>query len=167
MKWKPVSWNIVLKKRINAFLKTIYISGIRSSFAEAFKLNTDLRSNGSVSISNYTKLIFKPSSCRELINDSKQVVTMSRNLARQISRDLHLDCFAMVLTAGFYCDSRAHNVRKVRVFKSGREGLGRWGLLPIHSLKWNPNDVLTTCKAISKGLASRFGYWSSALRQNP
>ena len=27
------------------------------------------------------------------------------------------DCFAMVLTAGFYCDSRAHNVRKVRVVK--------------------------------------------------
>ena len=26
---------------------------------------------------------------------------MSRNLARQISRDLHSDCFAMVLTAGF------------------------------------------------------------------
>ena len=25
-------------------------------------------------------------------------------------------------------------------------------LLPIHSLKWNPNDVLTTCKAISKVL---------------
>ena len=42
---------------------------------------------------------------------------MSRNLARQISRDLHSDCFAMVLTAGFYCDSRAHNVRKVRVVK--------------------------------------------------
>ena len=42
---------------------------------------------------------------------------MSRNLARQISRDLHSDCFAMVLTAGFCCDSRAHNVRKVRVVK--------------------------------------------------
>ena len=42
---------------------------------------------------------------------------MSRNLARQISRDLRSDCFAMVLTAGFYCDSRAHNVRKVRVVK--------------------------------------------------
>ena len=42
---------------------------------------------------------------------------MSRNLARQISRDLHSDCFAMVLTAGFYCDSRAHNVLKVRVVK--------------------------------------------------
>ena len=42
---------------------------------------------------------------------------MSRNLTRQISRDLHSDCFAMVLTAGFYCDSRAHNVRKVRVVK--------------------------------------------------
>ena len=26
-------------------------------------------------------------------------------------------CFAMVLTAGFYCDSWAHNVRKVRVVK--------------------------------------------------
>ena len=36
---------------------------------------------------------------------------------RQTSRDLHSDCFAMVLTAGFYCDSRAHNVRKVRVVK--------------------------------------------------
>ena len=42
---------------------------------------------------------------------------MSRNLSRQISRDLHSDCFAMVLTAGFYCDSWAHNVRKVRVVK--------------------------------------------------
>ena len=44
--------------------------------------------------------------------------THVKNLAHQISRDLHSDCFAMVLTAGFYCDSRAHNVRKVRVFKS-------------------------------------------------
>ena len=42
---------------------------------------------------------------------------MSRNLARQTSRDLHSDCFALVLTAGFYCDSWAHNVRKVRVVK--------------------------------------------------
>ena len=39
-------------------------------------------------------------------------------------------------------------------------------LLPIHSLKWNPNDVLTTCKGISKVLASGFVYWSCALRQN-
>ena len=42
---------------------------------------------------------------------------MSRNRARQILRDLHSHCFAMVLTAGFYCDSRAHNVRKVRGVK--------------------------------------------------
>ena len=47
----------------------------------------------------------------------KKKKNMSRNLARQISRDLHSDCFAMVLTAGFYCDSWAHNVRKVRVVK--------------------------------------------------
>ena len=49
----------------------------------------------------------------------KQLSTllMSRNLARQISRDLHSYCFAMVLTAGFYCNSRAHNARKVRVVK--------------------------------------------------
>ena len=40
-------------------------------------------------------------------------------------------------------------------------------LLPVHSLKWNPNDVLTTCKAISKVLASGFVYWSCALRQKP
>ena len=39
-------------------------------------------------------------------------------------------------------------------------------LLPVHSLKWNPNDVLTTCKAISKGLASGLVHWSCALRQN-
>ena len=31
-------------------------------------------------------------------------------------------------------------------------------LPPIHSLKGNPNDVLTTCKAISNGLASGFVY---------
>ena len=42
---------------------------------------------------------------------------MSRNLAREISRALQSDCFAMVLTAGFYCHYRAHNVRKVRVVK--------------------------------------------------
>ena len=46
-----------------------------------------------------------------------QIKNMSKNLAPQISRDLHSDCFAMLLTAGFYCDSRAHNVRKVRVVK--------------------------------------------------
>ena len=42
---------------------------------------------------------------------------MSRNLARQISPALHSGRFAMVLTAGFYCDFRAHNVRKVRAVK--------------------------------------------------
>ena len=42
---------------------------------------------------------------------------MSRNLAHQILRASHSACFAMVLTAGFYCDSRAHDVRKVRVVK--------------------------------------------------
>ena len=30
----------------------------------------------------------------------------------------------------------------------------------VHSLKWNPNVVLTTCKAIIKGFASGFVYWS-------
>ena len=49
----------------------------------------------------------------------------------------------------------------------------RWGersggkLLSIHSLKWNTNDVVTTCKAVSKGLASGFVYWSCTLRQKP
>ena len=33
-----------------------------------------------------------------------------------------------------------------------------------HSLKWNPNDVLTTCKVIIKG--QRFCFWSCAWRQN-
>ena len=33
--------------------------------------------------------------------------------------------------------------------------------------KWNPNDVLTSCKAISKGFATGFVYWSCALRQKP
>ena len=42
---------------------------------------------------------------------------MSRNLARQTSCDLHSGCFAMVLTAAFYCDSGTYNVRKVRVVK--------------------------------------------------
>ena len=39
--------------------------------------------------------------------------------------------------------------------KGKGKGRGRGGggkLLPIHSLKWNPNNVLTTCKAISKVL---------------
>ena len=47
----------------------------------------------------------------------KTVWYMSRNLVRQISRDLHSNGFAMVLTAGFYSDSWAHNVQKVRVVK--------------------------------------------------
>ena len=39
------------------------------------------------------------------------------------------------------------------------------GYLPyILIIKWNPNDVLTTSKAISKGLASGFVYLSCALR---
>ena len=58
------------------------------------------------------------SCCIRLHTTAKSdAATMSRNLARQISRDLHSYCFAMVLTAGFYCDSRAHNVWKVRVVK--------------------------------------------------
>ena len=56
-------------------------------------------------------------STRRTVLDELESLVMSRNLARQISRDLHPDCFAMVLTAGFYSDSRAHNVRKVRVVK--------------------------------------------------
>ena len=50
-------------------------------------------------------------------NKTNSEESMSRNLARQISRDLLSDCFAMVSAAGFYCDSRAHNVWKVRVVK--------------------------------------------------
>ena len=42
---------------------------------------------------------------------------------------------------------------------------GGGGRRPIHSIKWNPNDVLTTCT--SKGLASGFVYWSCAFRQVP
>ena len=42
---------------------------------------------------------------------------MSKDLARQISRDLLSDCFTMILTAGLYCDCRAHKVLKVRVVK--------------------------------------------------
>ena len=41
----------------------IYIAN--SSFAEAYKLNTDLRSSDLYN--NCTKLIFKPSLCRQLI----------------------------------------------------------------------------------------------------
>ena len=69
-------------------------------------------------------------------------------------------------------------------YKSVNGGGG--GELPIHSLNWNPNNVLTTCKAISKyillnannpnnvlktwkaiskGLANRLVYWSCALCQ--
>ena len=44
-------------------------------------------------------------------------VNMARNLAHQTSCDLHSSCPSKVLTAGFYSDSRAHNVRKVRVVK--------------------------------------------------
>ena len=51
-----------------------------------------------------------------------------------------------------------------QVWKSGR-GRGGWlKPLPIHSLKWNQNDVLTTCKVVIKGLASGIVYWSCALR---
>ena len=48
-----------------------------SCFADAYKLNTDLRSNRFISIlnkrqsNNYMKLISKPSSCRELVTQKK------------------------------------------------------------------------------------------------
>ena len=35
------------------------------------------------------------------------------------------------------------------------------------SLKWNPNDFLTTCKAIIRALASGFVYISCASRHKP
>ena len=54
-----------------------------------------------------------------------------------------------------------------RVGEGGGGGGGGGELLPIHSLKWHPNDVLTTCKASSKDRASGFVYWSCALRQKP
>ena len=38
-------------------------------------------------------------------------------------------------------------------------GSNQGKLFPIHSLKWNPNDVFTTCKAIIKGLEIGFVYW--------
>ena len=63
------------------------------------------------------KCKFRVMSSSELAVMASSLKLMSRNLARQTSRDLHSNCFAMVLTAGFYCDSRAHNVRKVRVVK--------------------------------------------------
>ena len=34
--------------------------------------------------------------------------------------------------------------------------------LPIHSLKWNPNDVLTTCKAIYEVLVSGYTFYACA-----
>ena len=63
------------------------------------------------------KCKFRVMSSSELAVMASSLKLMSRNLARQTSRDLHSNCFAMVLIAGFYCDSRAHNVRKVRVVK--------------------------------------------------
>ena len=61
---------------------------------------------------------------------------MSRNLARQISRDLHSDCLALVLTAGFYSDSRAHNVGKVLVAKY----LVVYGQIKAADQKYCPNQ---------------------------
>ena len=42
---------------------------------------------------------------------------MARNLAHQTLFDLHSYCHAIVITAGFYSEFRAHNVRKVQVVK--------------------------------------------------
>ena len=61
-------------KRINTLLKKKVGN---SCFADAYKLNTDLRSNRFISIlnkrqsNNYMKLISKPSSCRELVTQKK------------------------------------------------------------------------------------------------
>ena len=51
----------------------------------------------------------------------------------------------------------------VKLFTTGLNKLvskvvcaGGGQLLPIQSSKWNPNDVVTTCKAMTKGLASGF-----------
>ena len=49
---------------------------------------------------------------------------------------------------------------------SGRGGGGGGGgLLPIHSLKWNPNDVLTTCKAIQSRTQSLQAFRSAQERR--
>ena len=45
-----------------------------------------------------------------------------------------------------------------------RVGVGVGELLSVHSLKWNPNDVLITCKVISNSLAiqrRKMSDWSS------
>ena len=46
----------------------------------------------------------------------------------------------------------------VRGTEDGRGGKQ----LPIHSLKWNPNDVLTTCKAIYEVLVSGYTFYACA-----
>ena len=60
-------------------------------------------------------------------------------------------------------------LRLRKLFGFGQNARVNWGggggYLPyIPIIKWNPNDVLTTSKAISKGLASGFVYWSCARR---
>ena len=61
-------------------------------------------------------------------------------------------------------DEEKHKIDK---FSFGRSGGGGESYFPYISLKWNSNNVLTTFKAISKGLASGFVYWSCALLQKP
>ena len=65
----------------------------------------------------------------------------------------------------FHADNLSFRERlfwfKVSIGKPGGK------LLPIHSLKWNQNDVFTACMVIIKGLASGFVYRSCALRHKP
>ena len=66
----------------------------------------------------------------------------------------------------FHCFFRCHVCLSKLKHAPSRE-LPRTARKTVLShLKWNPNDVLTTCKAIIKGFASRFVHWSWALRKN-
>ena len=56
-----------------------------------------------------------------------------------------------------------YNIYNMWASEPARQG----GLLPIQSSKWNPNNVLTTCNAIIKVLASGFEYWSWASHHKP
>ena len=50
----------------------------------------------------------------------------------------------------FYCKSQDLSLQDHSVMVSDQGGGGGGKQLPIHSLKWNPNDVLTTAKQSSR-----------------
>ena len=86
-------------------------------------------------------------------------LVMQSNLAASFKTKIKLFIVSLAVLVFYFNNQTTTLWNSSNTTDQGEEWGGGGGeLLPIHSLKLNLNDVLTTCKAISKVLASGFVY---------